>query len=198
MFFRHQMYLGIPGAAVRPRLSQLYETGAITRASRQAVQQTKTTSMDHHRDLTGHPPPATAHVPDEAGNADLLVQILAPYSRGPVTVVSIRWCWPAHPDHPVLDANLEAGPTRTDTTVQLLLIGSLHTPAPDRTDGNLRPPVSPQTAEAFLHLIATLLADPVAHEASEPVPRTMPPSPQRTPLETPSTTELLRGRRVDT
>ena len=175
MFFRHQMSLGIPGAAVRPRLSQLYETGAITWACRQAVQQTKTTSVDHHRDLTGHPSPATAHVPDEAGNADLLVQILAPYSRGPITVVSIRWCWPAHPDHPVLDANLEAGPSRTDTTVQLLFIGSLHTPAPDRLDGNLRPPVSSQTAEAFLHLIATLLADPVGRPRGRRSLRTRPP-----------------------
>jgi hypothetical protein len=53
------------------------------------------------------------------------VQTLAPYQRGPSTIVPIRWFInDAGDGRPVLDANIEFGPAQTDATTLLLLVGT--------------------------------------------------------------------------
>jgi hypothetical protein len=89
----------------------------------------------------------------------LTVDTLTPYARGPVTVLPIRWFTDGAGDGPPsLDANLESGPSETDATTQLLLVGVFRPMAPDsQIDHGVQQRISRNTARRFLTRVAALL-----------------------------------------
>jgi hypothetical protein len=88
----------------------------------------------------------------------LSVHTLPAYTRGPVTVVPIRWCINGVGDgQPLLDANLEIGPAENTDTALLLLVG-LFRPMGSSTDHGPHQQAVRGTPRNLLTTVAALLA----------------------------------------
>ena len=152
MFVREQLHLPVPVAVVRERLLTQLQTDGLYAASSVALNRG----------------PSTIHGDGDRGSGDgkvafksrhLTVHTLTPYARGPVTVLPIRWFTDGAGDgQPSLDANLEFGPSGTDATTQLLLVGVFRPMPPDsQIDHGVQQRISRNTARRFLTKVAALV-----------------------------------------
>ena len=132
MFVREQLHLPVPVAVVRERLLTQLQTDGLYAASSVALNRG----------------PSTIRGDGDRGSGDgkvafksrhLTVHTLTPYARGPVTVLPVRWFTDGAGDgQPSLDANLEFGPSETDATTQLLLVGVFRPMPPRQPDRSRR------------------------------------------------------------
>jgi hypothetical protein len=168
VFVREQLQLQVPVAVVRERLLIQLQTDGLYTASSEALNRRPSTI---HRDGDkgdGHGSGDGQVRTDGQVGGDgkvafesrhLTVDTLPPYVRGPVTVLPIRWITDGARDgQPSLDANLEFGPSETDATTKLLLVGVFRPMPPDsQIDYGMQQRVSRNTARRFLTKIAALV-----------------------------------------
>jgi hypothetical protein len=167
VFVREQLHLPIPVAVVRERLLTQLQTDGLYAASSEALNRGPNIihgdgdQGDGHNSGHGHGR-ADGQVGDGKvafESRHLTVHTLTPYARGPVAVLPIRWFTDGAADgRPSLDANLEFGPSETDATTQLLLVGMFRPMAPDsQIDHGAQQRISRNTARLLLTKIAALV-----------------------------------------
>jgi hypothetical protein len=162
MFVREQLRLPVPVAVVRERLLTQLRTDGLDAASSEALNRGPSTIGDGHSSGYGQVR-ADGQVAGEGKVAfescHLTLHTLTPYERGPVTVLPIRGFTDGAGDgQPSLDANLEFGPSETDTTTQLLLVGVFRSMTPDsQIDHGVQKRISSYTVRHFLTKIAALV-----------------------------------------
>jgi hypothetical protein len=168
VFVREQLRLPVPVAVVRERLLTQLQTDGLYAASSEALNGEPSTIDGDGDKGDGHSGGygqvrvdgqfgGDGKVAFESGH--LTVDTLTPYARGPVTVLPIRWFTDGAGDgRPSLDANLEFGPSGTDATTQLLLMGVFRPMPPDsQIDYGVQQRISRNTARRFLTKIAALV-----------------------------------------
>jgi hypothetical protein len=102
----------------------------------------------------------------------LTAETLTPYTRGPVTVLPIRWITDGARDSQLsLDANLEFGPSENDATTQLLLVGVFRPMTRDsQIEYYVQERISRKAARHFLTKIAALVGGPpTKHDTHPPI-----------------------------
>ena len=167
VFVREQLHLPLPVAVVRERLLTQLQTDGLYAASSEALNRGPSIihgdgdKGDGHNSGHGH-----SRADGQVGDGKvafesrrLTVHTLTPYARGPVAVLPIRWFTDGAGDgRPSLDANLEFGPSETDATTQLLLVGVFRPMAPDsQIDDGVQQRMSRYTARLLLTKIAALV-----------------------------------------
>jgi hypothetical protein len=168
VFVREQLHLPVPVAVVRERLLTQLQTDGLYAASSEALNRGPSTIHADGDKGYGHSSGYGQGRADGQVGGDgkvafesrhLTVHTLTPYARGPVTVLPIRWFTDGAGDgRPSLDANLEFGPSETDATTQLLLVGVFRPMAPDSLiDHGVQQRISRNTARRFLTKVAALV-----------------------------------------
>ena len=168
MFVREQLQLQVPVAVVCERLLIQLQTDGLYAASSEALNRGPSTNDGDGGKGDGHSSGDGQIRAQEQVGGDgkvgfegrhLTVETLTPYPRGPVTVLPIRWITDGAGDgQPSLDANLEFGPSETDATTQLLLVGVFRRMATDsQIDYGMQQRISRNAARRFLTKIATLV-----------------------------------------
>ena len=168
VFVREQLHLPVPVAVVRERLLTQLQTDGLYAASSEALNRGPSTIHGDGDKGDGHSSGygqvrADGHLGGEGKVAfesgHLTVDTLTPYARGPVTVLPIRWFTDGAGDgQPSLDANLEFGPSGTDATTQLLMMGVFRPMPPDsQIDHGVQQRISRNTARRFLTKVAALV-----------------------------------------
>ena len=168
MFVREQLHLPVPVAVVRERLLTQLQTDGLYAASSVALNRGPSTIHGDGDKGDGHSSGygqvradgqlgGDRKVAFESGH--LTVDTLTPYARGPVTVLPVRWFTDGAGDgQPSLDANLEFGPSGTDATTQLLMMGVFRPMPPDsQIDHGMQQRISRNTARRFLTKVAALV-----------------------------------------
>jgi hypothetical protein len=168
VFVRELLHLPIPVAVVRERLLTQLQTDGLYTASSEALNRGPSTTHGYGGKGDSHiSGDGQIRAQGQVGgdrkvgfeSRHLTVETLTPYPRGSVTVLPIRWITDGARDgQPSLDANLEFGPSETDATTQLLLVGVFRTMTPDRQiDYGVQQRISRDTARHFLTKIETLV-----------------------------------------
>jgi hypothetical protein len=168
VFVREQLHLPVPVAVVRERLLTQLRTDGLYAASSAALNRGPSTIHGNGDKGDGHSSGYRQVRADGQVGGDgkvafesrrLTVHTLTPYARGPVTVLPIRWFTDGAGDgRPSLDANLEFGPSETDATTQLLLVGVFRPMARDSLiDHGVQQRISRNTARRFLTKVAALV-----------------------------------------
>jgi hypothetical protein len=168
VFVREQLHLPIPVAVVRERLLTQLQTDGLYAASSAALNRGPSTIHGDGDKGDGHSSGYGQVRADGQVGGDgkvafesrhLTVDTLTPYARARVTVLPIRWFSDGAGDgQPSLDANLEFGPSETDATTKLLLVGVFRPMPPDsQIDYGMQQRISRNTARRFLTKIAALV-----------------------------------------
>jgi hypothetical protein len=168
VFVREQLHLLVPVAVVRERLLIQLQADGLYAASSEALNRGLSTihgdgdKGDDHSSGYGQVRADGQFGGDGKvafASGHLTVDTLTPYARGPVTVLPIRWFTDGAGDgQPSLDANLEFGPSGTDATTQLLMMGVFRPMPPDsQIDHGVQQRISRNTARRFLTQVAALV-----------------------------------------
>jgi hypothetical protein len=162
VFVREELQLAVPVTVVRERILTQLRTDGLHAASSAALHLGRSTlGGDGSGTRDGQARGDRQARGDGAvtrPSPHLSVHTVPAYTRGPVTVVPIRWCINGVGDgQPVLDANLEIGPAENTDTTLLLLVG-LFRPVGSSTDHGQHQQTVRGAPHNLLTTVAALLA----------------------------------------
>jgi hypothetical protein len=156
VFVREGLELAVPVTVVRERI--------LTQQRADGLHAVSSAALDLGRRTPGSDGHSTGDSPDRDGETmtrrapQLSVHTLPATTRGPVTIVPIRWLIDDVGDgQPVLDADLEIGPAETADTTLLQLVG-IFRPIVSRTDPIPHQQWADRIPRDLLTTVAALLA----------------------------------------